>query len=287
MSLITTKQPYTHRVSTTLSITATSGSLLTSVDFFDADTLSTTAVDGIVLPLILDRDKWLENPPPNAIVPQIVSAVDLPENHGKKRYEVTLDGNYPTFAKRKMKVSIGSIINKVGTYVGAFDVYSIDTKTSPTKMVLESNQRYKNSQNVVAADLVGSYMYKIHSFSAIATLEMLSVNLGTGTGASGIIRLALIHTRAPSTGWTLQSRIQANEVAWSRFYPIGTQVGVEFGGLSIRTNGYYPFDGLAPNNKEIRPMLCFYWETTTGTPPASIPIDVDLTYQIETTIEKE
>jgi hypothetical protein len=253
----------------------------TTALFLDYD--GATDIDGILLPLLVDRTALLVTP---AIAPvSILAAVEVsftvPTTTGVQRW-FRISPSVQTDLRVHEKVSIGTFSGP--SYIGAFRVEKRITVVGfPDDLVISTvNPRL----GLVAGDLVGEELYEIHRYSGGAKLGFLSLNLGLGVSGAKV-RAALIYTSTPNSGATYATREAANEVIWSRFYPVGTQVTVDFGGLNIFSQGFVPpAVPLAPSmasNAEKRLMLALYWESGI---PVAFTLDADITYTINTIVEQ-
>jgi hypothetical protein len=127
-------------------------------------------------------------------------------------------------------------------------------------------------------------LYRTHQYIASAELGYLTLNLGQGVSGAKI-RAAIIATRNPDTGAAFPTRLAAGEVIWSKFYPIGSQVNVDLGGLAVQTKGFIPPTiPLSPDimDSELRFMLALYWESGT---PVAFTLDAELTYVAHTVVD--
>lgn len=278
--LITDEQTRTISISNATMDTGTVGDLIaesTSL-FLDAD--GATDIDGINIPLLVDRNKLLVAPPLSAIA--ITAATEiLPFIIGspgsERKFRITPASQ--TLFKVKEKVSIGTFSGP--SYIGSFQVVQrIPVTGSPDDLVVTTRDTA-----LVAGDLVGEELYSLHRYSGSVKLGFVSLNLGSGVSGA-TVRIALIVTSNPLSGADYATRKAAGEVYWSRFYPLGTQVSVDFGGYGIQTQGFVPpVNPLAPSvvtNAEKRLMLALYWESGT---PIAFKLDADITYLVNTLYE--
>lgn len=268
----------TIKLSTVLTITETPrGTLCTSPDFLDADIGSVTVIDGWNIPLIHEREKWFENY--SGI--QIAAAEVDPSAEG--RYQITLAAAHNF--KPKQKVSMGHF-GTPAAHLGALEVFRLDN-TNPLIIYVDT-KTYYNLKETNPVNFVGEFLFDTHRYSGGARLGFMSLNLDVGSSVGGELRTALVATKNPASGVTFQTREAAGEVVWSRFYPVGSQISVDFSGVDIQTQGYVPPTGdQAPAiGDEIRLMLVFYGETGTAVATA-IDIDVDLTYNINTVVDTD
>lgn len=241
-----------------------------------------TAIDGLLIPTFPDRNLIIDTPAQTGIA--VTNAVQLPDYHNQKLFQITPaseinpvkpeklsfgDFDYPTYAA-PYNLSV------TGDIYSMFEVHYIVPNTSPKQFIV------KTRANVTAAQLIGSNIYRIHQYATTAELGLLTLNLGLTSGAK--VRAAIIATRDPSSGDNFPTRLANNEVMWSKFYPLGSQVTVDFSGWGITTNGYLPPSfPLADNTAgEVRFMLCLFWESGV---PANFTLDAELTYFKKTTYE--
>jgi len=284
----------TLRTSTELTVGAPiDGAPLSEVVASWVDTDGATNTTGFIIPMIYDRANWFDGPvAATSLIPTITACTLHNHNYkGKAIYNVTLDAEYPTLFRKNEKLSIGSF-GAPNVYLGALDVFQILPPDGvATQLLLATNPYYTESQVILAASMVGENIFSIHRWSAGADLGIMKVSLGVGTPGVGEVRLALCLTRDPQTALTYAQRLALNEIAWSSFYPVGSQVTIDFSGLHFESNGYYPPTGVAPSivgPGERRLMLGFFWETTPpgGALPATFITDIDITYKTDCVIDQ-
>ena len=251
--------------------------------FFDADTGSSTVIDGILIPMIVPRNVIIDAPETAGI--EILTAVDHMQCKGFRIVAITLASI--TNIRKKEKLSIGSEAT-IGaptwdspTRIGTVRVNKSSVHPGRTDTIFIE---LLDADNITTGDLVGEFIYETHQVGGGAQLGLIGLDLGQGL-TGGKMRVALILTDDPSSGATYAVRETAGEVAWSRFYPAGSQVTIDLGGIFLGNQLYIPpAAALAPAaGHEKRLMLAFYLES--GTVASTWTLNLDLTYIPQTAYE--
>lgn len=275
MTIYNTQHTNTVRITDAAITGAATGVLLANANAFDYD--NTTSIDGILLDSYVGRSEMFS---PSAVrTPDVVisAAVDEGVYKGKRKFTITPASEISPVKNECF--SIGSFapqsnvtsINGLSCWV---QVKNVIASTSPRQFLVETPKL-----ELTTGDIVGKKLYRTHSFNTSAIMGYMSLSLGTGV--AGRVRIALINTTNPTSGATLATRLAANEVAWHKTYPLGTQVSVDFSGLSISNKSIYPplFDCTGTGiTGEPRIMLCLYGDDTGGAPTPSFELDGDITY---------
>lgn len=173
--------------------------------------------------------------------------------------------------------NIGVISNN---NIGFFIVESVDNTTSPRQFIVRTKKL-----GLSASDFTYALLFRTHQYMVSAELGYLTLNLGQNISGAKV-RAALIWTNDPASGDDYPTRFANNEVIWSKFYPIGTQINVDFSGVAIQDTGFIPpIINLAPatgTNAEKRLMLALYWESGT---PIAFTFDMTLTYRTKEVVD--
>lgn len=275
--LVTTKRVLDKTVSSGLT-----GVKLTIAGQTDYD--GATAVDGILLDPYVNREDLIGVTGIRSTAVQITAATDDGIYKGKRRFTITPASE--VIPQKNEAFTIGSFapqtnvtaINDLACFV---QVKNVIANTSPKQFLVETAKT-----TLTTADIVGKYLYRTHSFNASVVMGYMTMNLGTAV--TGRVRVALISTTNPTSGATYTTREAANEVIWSKAYPLGTQINVDFSGLSVSNKSIYPplFDCTGTGvTGEPRIMICLYGDSTGGAATPSFELDADITYTAKTVVD--
>ena len=249
----------------------------TPTDFVDADTGSTTAVDGIIIPLV-DRGFLDELASDTQI--GITDAEEIPgvKVSEPRRFRLTLDADNPLPIKDR--ISIGSFPS---THLGRFDIVKLD----PDNLnIIDVKEAFGTSATLEAADLVGEEIYSTVRWAGCAVFGTIDISLGAGW--AGVYKIALIYTDDPGSGAAFDTRLAANEVIWYDTLSGGADHTVNFNpaGFEVTENGFVPpEEALAPaTGGEKRLMLAIYLDQGAGT-TAGADLSATITTTNKTLIE--
>jgi hypothetical protein len=281
----------TFNTSVTMPVIIADDVLIKSASFLDASGGPAT-VDGIIIPMFFDRAEIVSAPGV-----AIATAVDLGVYKNTHRYDVTFASAVPY--QKKEIISVGD--HAANTRIGQFRIEAVNPLTSvytigymeTSLMSIPIAGSTVNSAAIAAATLVGNLAYTLQRYAASADLGFISLALGTNdTGVQAKIRVALIYTSNPDTAATFATRLAAEEVLWSRFYPFNSQTQISIPGITIVQQGIVPsISPYAPavsatGNAEKRLMLCFYGETNSALILGTWTLDAEITYKKSTVTDR-
>jgi hypothetical protein len=274
--IITKRDQQNIKITTDLATTSL-GLPATSTDFVDYD--GATAIEGLLLPI---HDQALFSRNTSTAVTNVSTAAD--DMYPFYRRYMKKNPHVLTISSHGFSQGDVIVLGTTATQILVTNVlHVIDTDTVivrvPTNGTFSAD--LLAAGNASPSTLVAEQPV-IRMAGGIA-LGLASFLLDPITPASGYnVRLALILTDDPtpsSPALTFTQRETAKEVVWSRVYPVGALVNIDFAGLGAADGHLMP----VAQNTQKRLMLVTYAEDGT---PTSLNVTYEITYDREIVVEK-